>query len=315
MSLQPYVQNQHLTSLQPNIPSEGIKYSDYMPKAMRQKPALVKRRKMTDNMKVKNRRNALEMIIAYPNASVRTISNASDTPSTCVQRLRTAVKKNYKETITQLTNERHRGTQSVLTTDEEKVVVTEIKIAASFGFPIDKNIRTIMNKIADDGRKRRWKYNVRSDAAIRFYRARNRDITYRKAEHKTFAKLKAERYEHIKIFFDTMMNVEKLHPGITKNGDCVWNLDETAIDFSQGHIKKAFTCSSSRHGAFTGCSSRIGANKHITAVVAVSVAGRMTSTIFVVTGKHVMSKSFDVIPCSSSTRRTPHILKYIEDRS
>lgn len=92
-----------------------------------------------------------------------------------------------------------------------------------------------------------------------------------------------------------MVKVETLYYEIPKNGDPVWNLDETSIDFTQKKISKEFTSKTSYHGDFKGSSTTNGIIKQIIAAVAISGSRRITPSFFIVTGKRVMSQWSDPI--------------------
>lgn len=148
-----------------------------------------------------------------------------------VCRLKRAYEESNDIELDYILSPRKRGRQCVLTEDEELVLKEEIKVASSMSFAVDiDGMRTMMARIADDGTERQWNNGVPIDDAIRSFCARTRDITYRKLENKEYAKLKAERYEHVKSFFNAMEVLKQRNEGITSNGDRMWNLDETAID-------------------------------------------------------------------------------------
>ena len=72
----------------------------------------------------------------------------------------------------------------------------------------NNTIKATLQNLAADGRPG-YKNSTPSDAAIRTYRALNRDITYRKAENKDAAKLGAEIFEHVNTLPKCLADVEK----------------------------------------------------------------------------------------------------------
>ena len=93
------------------------------------------------------------------------------------------------------------GRESVLTAIEEKILSEQIICAASRGFSVNEDmIKTLMAKISSDGLPG-WKNGIPSADAIRFFRARHRELTYRNHEDKDNARLKGENYYHTETFF------------------------------------------------------------------------------------------------------------------
>lgn len=72
----------------------------------------------------------------------------------------------------------------------------------------------------------------------RSFRARHREITYRKVENKSFSKLKTEKHDHIMAFFEAMRSIEKHYTSIRDDGDLGWNFDKTPIDTTKSHTRK-----------------------------------------------------------------------------
>lgn len=77
-----------------------------------------------------------------------------------------------------------------------------------------------MSRTASDVRKG-WNQGIPCDDTVSVFRARHRKTTYRKAENKELAELKAENRSHIQTLFTALDKVEVLHAGILRDGDCV----------------------------------------------------------------------------------------------
>lgn len=167
-----------------------------------------------------------------------------------------------------------------------------------------------MARIAADGR-RGWKNGIRSDDAVRSFRSRHREITYKKVEDKNASKLRAENRDHVGTFFIALKQIEILHPGLVKDPDRVWNVDETKVDATEAGFRKAFCASSGHHGGFSATSSTSGVDKHITAVVAVSASGRKSTPFFIVAGQRHMSKWTDaLLNTTASSSISPALKQY-----
>lgn len=111
---------------------------------------------------------------------------------------------------------------------------------ATRGFALDQNaLKRVMSKVAADGRSAfRGKGGAPSDNAIRAWRARNRDITFRKAENKNAAKLHAERFEHVESFDKSLWSVSEKHSCIFDDPVNLRNMDETAICAQKENMRR-----------------------------------------------------------------------------
>ena len=142
--------------------------------------------------------------------------------------------------------------------------------------------------MADIARDRRDGFRTDSTmpsaAAVWTWRAHNRDITFRKAENKEFAKLQAENFAHVNTFASALKQVGTEHREIFQSSDLVWNMDETAVSAEFGQPVKVFGAADKKHGGFRAAPA-YGSGKHITAVVAVSASGRKPPPFFIVAGK------------------------------
>ena len=59
--------------------------------------------------------------------------------------------------------------------------------------------------------------------------------------------------------------------------DRIWKFDETKLDYIFGKKERLLTSASSNHGGFKTCSTTYSTQKHITALVAVSSSGQVSS--------------------------------------
>eukprot|EP00171_Calliarthron_tuberculosum_P002529 IDg2529t1 len=150
-------------------------------------------------------------------------------------------------------------------------------------------VKDMMSRVAADGRPG-WKNSVPSDAAVRAFRARHRELTLRKAESKEHAKLYAENYVHVNRFFKIMQDLEDKHAGLLSNPNRIVNIDETAVDATFGKREKAFTAANSHHGGFRGEKAVYGARQHVTAVVMATASGRLAPPFFIVEGKRLNAR-------------------------
>ncbi len=64
-----------------------------------------------------------------------------------------------------------------------------------------------MAQIGSDRRKT-WTNGVPCEDAVRAFRARHRELTFRNAENKYYAKFKGEAYAHVTGIFDVLRKVE-----------------------------------------------------------------------------------------------------------
>ena len=77
-----------------------------------------------------------------------------------------------------------------------------------------------------------------------------------------------------------------------KNGDTLWNVDESAPDTTFGNGVKVFGASDTRHGGLRKARKTAGTGKTLKPVVVVSASGKIAPSVFIVTRKHVMSNRF-----------------------
>ena len=95
------------------------------------------------------------------------------------------------------------GRKTVLSEEEERMIVNRLCFAAGRGLAVDHDgIKRIMARVAWDGR-RGWRNNLPSDDAVRASRARHRDITFRKAEKKKLQNARPKAVNMSKLFYST----------------------------------------------------------------------------------------------------------------
>lgn len=88
--------------------------------------------------------------------------------------------------------------------------------------------------------------------ALRSWRAKNRDISYRKEENNSAAKLRDECLDHVATIAIALQEIEEKHGVIFHDADRVWNMDETSICTEAGKVVKVLSGVHNHHGGFTG---------------------------------------------------------------
>ena len=274
-----------------------------MPPSMRRQTIKQKKHIAKQAQRCHNRSEALILLKAsgktkpYNKAlSNRDIAAMTNVPRTIVNQLCKLMHDNNYIAISKLISPDIRaGRTTILSPEEERIVVQRLKFVASRGAAVGyRSLRYMMANIAADGRKG-YVNGVPSDEAIRSFRSRHRDLTFRAQENKERVKLHAESVSHIQPFFDIINDIGKNHPGMLTNPNRIWNLDETAVDGRYGKREKVFLSSDSHHGGFVACSTNKASQKHITAVVCVSASGLKTPPFFIVAGKRINARWFDAV--------------------
>ena len=126
-----------------------------------------------------------------------------------------------------------------------------------------------------------------SREAFLHLRSRLEEFTYRRHDSKEKAKVDAESYQHVKTLKDTLEEVFRKHPSLRTNPEAIINVDECEVATAFGERSKSLVPNSSRNGE---CKQKIiGSDKHVTAVIAASAAGRLAPPFFVVAGKNTLS--------------------------
>lgn len=151
-----------------------------------------------------------------------------------------------------------RRCRQVITKEELKIIIKKLCQAASTGFVVDNDqFSCDLSRIASDGIAV-FQNSVPISDAIQAYHARSGEIAYKKIGNKEQAKLSAQTFEHIEPLFKQVERDEMLHKEILDNPCCIWNMNKTSLDATEGKLKRAFTCSSSENGGSRGFKSILG---------------------------------------------------------
>lgn len=180
-----------------------------------------KKRKRTDQIIAKRREGRAKALklLQTTTYSLREISSRTRVTKSIVGQLKELLKLKDEMGIDGLLKAVTLWVGPFFTDEEERMIVERLCFCASRGFAITQNVlKRIMARIAADGRNG-WRNGVPSDDAIRSFRSRHREITYRKIENKEGAKLRAENREHVQTLFTAMEEIERHHPGILKDPD------------------------------------------------------------------------------------------------
>lgn len=80
------------------------------------------------------------------------------------------------------------------------MIVEHIIRAALHEFAAElDHLKSIMARVSNDGRERSYKDGVPSNDAVRSFRARHRELTYRNTENKELSKW-GEEYVHVQTY-------------------------------------------------------------------------------------------------------------------
>ena len=60
--------------------------------------------------------------------------------------------------------------------------------------------------------------------------------------------MKGERFEHVLSYVTALKQVDTVHPGIFRNADRLWNMDETKVDAEFGKRVKVLGPLNTHHG-------------------------------------------------------------------
>lgn len=132
-------------------------------------------------------------------------------------------------------------------------------------------------------------------------------------DNKKYAKLAAQDYRHVEIFLKSMERVGKMHDGILQDPYIVWNMDETAVDATEGKLQRASTTYKSKNVGKRGIKANYGVSKHVIAVVTALAAGIITPIFFVIEGKRINSDSWPSVTGLFKDRTTLIIERYTKD--
>lgn len=221
-----------------------------MPPSMRRQTHFRKQKEKKRIQQAEGRSKAVELL-QDGRHSLREITNLTGVPKSTVGELKELLRLKDQDGIERKLNKTvSPGRRTVLSSTEQKMIVDRLLFGASRGFAMGvDDVRDMMSRIAADGRVG-WKNGVPSPDAVRAFRARYRELTFRNAESKEIAKLNAENYEHVQHFFGILTDLDRKHKGLLANPNRIVNMDETAVDATYGKREKVFTASTSHHGGF-----------------------------------------------------------------
>lgn len=201
-----------------------------MPERMRAQRKRVKEAKLKSDSCRKSREQAVELL-RKRGTSIRGVADVTNIPKTTVGRISQCISKGDAAGLNRLLHPEvfHPGRKTVLSSVEEEMIAARIIFSAKRGFAFaESDLRTVMTKIASDGR-RTWENGAPSDEAIRSFRARHTDISLKTHLRKDSAKFRAEDPAHLLSYKSALKEVEMIHPGIFADPSRFWNIDETAV--------------------------------------------------------------------------------------
>ncbi len=131
-----------------------------------------------------------------------------------------------------------RDASTVLASEEEAMSTERLIYDVNRGLAVWKDtLRSLMSQIASDGRPN-WKDGVPYEDAVRAFRARHREITFKNAKKNCRSKCRRESFDHVEGLFTMLKDVEKSNPGILSDGDRLWNVYETRVSCEFGKRTK-----------------------------------------------------------------------------
>ena len=280
----------------PFLPALGMHSNSLcstMPQSMRKQSANKHGRLRKGIDEQQNRKKALNLL--QEKRSIRYVADACSIFKSTAGRIALCLKNDDKAQISRLLNpvDFHRGRRNVWHASGATQLNKKIREAAENGFAVDTSgMKFVLQQICNDGR-RSYQYGAPSSAAIRTYRAKNRDITYRRTENKDAAKLRAENHDHIESLAHRLREIATNHGGIFDNPLPIWNLDEMHVDGEFGERVKVFSGSRSHHGGFTAVQK--GSGRHMTAVIAAAASGHLAPLFLIAAGVNVMQSSIKLV--------------------
>lgn len=283
-----------------------------MPESMRRQTARLKRSKLQRAQEGKARNQAFQLL--QTNEKLSSIAARCSVSLTTLYRIRRAWKEKKQSLLHKLLSpvDYHAGRPSVLSTQEEEMIVKRVKHAAERGFAFDINhLKEAMSTIAADGRHS-YKNALPCDDTIRSFRARHRDITYRKTENHCHRYFLGEDLEHVHTLVHHLKALKQKHSDLFQDPSRIWNLDETAVSADYGKRGRTFSASASNLGGRRHNIKDNGA--HLTAVVIASASGLVAPPFFVASGKKVMPRWKTPIP-SSAKVHLPASLRWLTENT
>ena len=260
-----------------------------MTKALRKLRKEAHNRNERDNARAANRRKAADAWILAPDRTIRDVAFAFNISIHIAHQIKKALRDKDDENLKKLLNphDNRAGRKIVLDKEEDHLFdVAMGRFCLGDGVADKATILSAMAKIASDGRENTYKNDLPSSEAFRAFRARHENFTFRRSHRKELAKAFAERHDHVETYAKALTTVFEKHPTLRLNTEAIINVDETEVRTVFGERPRALVPKTSRHGAPKLYSP--GSEKHVTAVIAVSAAGRKAPPFFVVAGKSTL---------------------------
>ena len=257
-----------------------------MPQSMHKQSANQRRRLRKGIDEQQHRKKALNLL--REKRSIRYVADACSISKSTAGRIAHCLKKDDKAQLSCLLNpvDFHRGRRTVWHASQATQLNKKIKEAAENGFAVDASgMKFVLQQICNDGR-RSYQHGAQSSAAIRTYRAKNRDISYRHTENMDADKLRAENHDRIESLAHRLREIATNHAGIFDNPLQIWNLDETHVNGEFGERVKGFSGVHSYHSGFTAV--KKGPGRHMTAVIASAASGHLALLFVIASGVNVM---------------------------
>ena len=261
-----------------------------MTKSLRKLRKDAQKRNSRDDVRAENRRNAVVSLRKDPSRTARSLAASFHLSLHAAQSLKRAVMPRDDGLLSKLLNPRENraGRRCVLTKEEESILKAGFNHFNSNVSAADEDsARSMMGKIASDGRGDCCKNELPCKGAFIHFRARNPDLTNRRQNAKDQAKTKAETWSHVSSLKDALEEVLEKHPSPRSNPEAIVNIDEVGVNTEFGERKKTLVSTSSRAGA--GAAPPPACEKHATLVISASAAGRIAPPFFAVAGKNAMS--------------------------
>ena len=258
-----------------------------MPPSMRAQTLTHKKR--TGKRQEEAARRAKLLSLIQRGESARKASRETGVSRTTATRIKRAYESSEKVALKKLLDPEgnHAGRKTVLSADEEHLVVQRTIHAAQRGFAVDNTVMsTVHAKIAAD-RCAKYANVLPSPDAIRSFRARNRSLAYRVAENVTTARLAAENLPHISSLKRALQQVEHDYPGIFSEPSRIWNWDETAVLGEYGKKVRCYASATTHSGGARRSIRDSG--KHVTAGIAVAACGSIAPLFLIASGKRVVT--------------------------
>ena len=261
-----------------------------MTKSIRKLRSEIRQRSFRDSERTKNRVDAINAVKEDSTITVRQLASSFFLSRGIAHKIKRAAQLRGISRIEELASPRtHRaGRKSVLSEEERNLLAESAeRFLADGRLPTENAVRVAMGQIAADGGKNSYKSGMPCRDAFLQFRAERSDLALRRNSEGNAAKSRAENFEHANSHATALEEVFKKHPHLQRSPEAIINLDETEVRTEFGERVRALTPKSSRTGApkptFPG------SEKHATAVIAASAAGRVAPPFFAVAGKNTMN--------------------------